>query len=448
MKNKLENKKVLVVGLGKSGFALMNVLSELNYDVDVYDAKERSAVEDLDWIRCHSKQQYFSQMPELSQYDFLALSPGVPTDIPLIELAKQYGIEILGEIEWAYRLAKGSFIGITGTNGKTTTTQLTYEIIAAQKPGVLLVGNIGIPAVEKAAESDTSNIFVTELSSFQLETIDTFKVAHGAILNLTPDHLNRHKTMENYIAAKLRIFENLDSDGYRVLNYDDAYLKTYGELYDNTFFFSRKHQLKKGCFIEQGMIKIVLDKEIMVMPVDEIGMPGDHNIENVLAAVSLAYLTGVDVEIIREVVKGFKGVEHRLEIFKKKLGRVFINDSKATNPDAAIKAIVSMKNKTVLLAGGMDKGSDFTEMIQLFAPNIVHMVVYGETKHILVETAQKCGFEAVSMVDDLSMALDRAMEVSEEGYTILLSPACASWDMYKNFEVRGKHFKDLVDKLG
>lgn len=381
-------------------------------------------------------------------YDFIAISPGVPVNQEWLNSAGDMGIPILGEMEWAYQIARGDFYGITGTNGKTTTTQLTYEIFEEFFDRVELVGNIGIPAVEKAAEAPEGTRFVAEISSFQLETIDRFKVKIGAILNLTPDHLNRHGTMEKYIEAKYRIFENLDSDGFRVLNYDDEILRSYGTEHENTFFFSRSHILERGCYVNQDTIEIADGRIFAVMDKKDIGIPGEHNVENILAAISIAYLAGIDVESIANTVKAFKGVEHRLEIFSEKLGRIFINDSKATNPDATIKAIESMNAPTVLLAGGMDKGSDFSEMIRLFDPCIRHMVVYGETKYILRDTAVKEGFSNITVVDNLEEAVAESMRLSGEGYSILLSPACASWDMYPNFEVRGRHFKEIVEKLG
>lgn len=441
-------KRILVVGLGKSGLAMMNAFYALDYIVDVYDGKSEEKIADIEWIKNHSAHQYFNSEPQVDAYDYIAMSPGVPPDLPWLNKARDAGVEVSGEIEWAYRLAKGEFIGITGTNGKTTTTQLTYNIFHAFFDNVELVGNIGIPAVEKAAETDEERIFITELSSFQLETIDTFKVKIGAILNITPDHLNRHKTMENYIEAKLDIFKNMTADGYRVLNYDDEFLREYGKKYENTFFFSRMDILSTGCFIEDKVIYVFDNEKSPIMNIDDILILGNHNIENVLAAISIAYLSGIPIDIIASTIKAFKGVEHRLEIFEKKCGRLFINDSKGTNPDATIKAIQSMKTPTILLAGGMDKGSDFTDMVNQFKPYIKHLILYGETKKIIKDTAEKNKYTAITLVDNLDEAVAAAMEVSSVGDTILLSPACASWDMYPNFEVRGLHFKSIVEKLG
>ncbi len=444
----MNNKKILIVGLGKSGIAMLKVFSELGNIVDVYDGKEKEKIVDIGLIEKFADKTFFNHIPEEFEYDLIAVSPGVPLDIEIINKAKENNIKILGEIELAYLLSNGDFIGITGTNGKTTTTTLVYEIFKAYFENVELVGNIGIPAIEKVVQSDKSKYFVAELSSFQLETIEKFKVKIGAILNITPDHLNRHKTMENYIQTKLRIFENIDKNGFMVLNYDDEILKMYGSKPQQTFFFSRKVVLENGCYIEDGNIFISKEQnKTSIMRISDIYIPGSHNVENVLAAASIAFLAGIPPEIIRDVVKNFRGVEHRLEIFEEKLGRIFINDSKATNPDATIKAIESMHKPTVLIAGGMDKGSDFTEMIQRFGQNIKYMVLYGETKNIIADTAVKNGFGDITIVNNLNEAVKISMDISKEGYNILLSPACASWDMYPNFEVRGRHFKEIVEKL-
>lgn len=444
----MNNKKILIVGLGKSGVAMLGVLSKLENIVDVYDGKEKDKIGDIDLIEKLANRTFFNQIPKEFEYDLIAISPGVPLDIKIVKKAKEKNIKILGEIELAYLLSNGDFIGITGTNGKTTTTTLVYDIFKAYFEEVELVGNIGIPAIEKVIKSDRTKYFVAELSSFQLETIEKFKVVIGAVLNITPDHLNRHKTMENYIQTKLRIFENIDETGYMVLNYDDEILNSYGKKHNQTFFFSRKTVLKNGCYIKNGIIYVSKGQiSEKVMETSDIYIPGSHNVENVLAAVSIAFLADIPIEIIKKVIKNFKGVEHRLEIFEEKFGRIFINDSKATNPDATIKAIESMSRPTVLIAGGMDKGSDFTEMIQTFGKNIKYMVLYGETKNIIEKVAIKNGFESTTIVNDLEEAVKTAMDVSKEGYNVLLSPACASWDMYANFEVRGKHFKEIIEKL-
>lgn len=437
----------LVVGMGKSGFAMMNVLHRRGYKVSVYDSKPRDKILDLDWITSHSDRFFFGVDPEWRDVDVIAVSPGVPMDLPWLAQAKDSGIPVLGEMEWAFLFARGPIYGITGTNGKTTTTQLTYDLFNAHFPQVELVGNIGIPAVERADMAPEGTKFIAELSSYQLETIDTFRVEIGAILNLTPDHLQRHKTMEKYFEAKCRIFENLPEHGYRVLNHDDPILREYGMRFDNTFFFSRSSELERGCVVTGGRIVIRDGKEIPVVDTRDVTIPGAHNLENIAAAVSIAYLAGIPVETIAQTVRAFKGVAHRLEVFAEKDGRVFINDSKATNPDATIKALEAMTGPTVLIAGGMDKGSDYTDMMRTFTPHVRHLVLYGETKWDIKTAAEKDASVTIEVVDDLPQAVDAAWAASREGDTILLSPACASWDMYPNFEVRGDHFKELVKKL-
>jgi len=445
----INNKKILVVGLGKSGMAMLKVLNKLGNEVHVYDGKEKHLIDNIDEIKTLSSKQFFNEIPSINEYDILALSPGVSTELDFIKKAREYGVVIWGEIEIAYQLSNGDFIGITGTNGKTTTTSLIYDIFKNYFNNVQLVGNIGIPAIEKVIDTDGEQIFVAEISSFQLETIETFKTKIAVILNVTEDHLDRHKTMKNYIEVKFRIFENIDDDGYIVLNYDDELLRRIDSKKGKTFFFSRKEILDKGCYVKDGDILINDGKKIVnIMKTDEIFILGNHNVENVLAAVSVAHLYSIPINIIKDTIINFKGVEHRLEVFENKFERVFINDSKGTNPDATIKAIEAMEAPTVLIAGGMDKKADFKDMIECFKDKIKYLVLFGETKDIIKKTATDLGFNNVVIVDNLEQAVIKAVEVSDKGYNVLLSPACASWDMYENFEVRGNHFKRIVEKLG
>lgn len=445
----MKNKKILVVGLGKSGMAMLKVLNKLGNEVDVYDGKEKHLIDNIDEIKKISVKQFFNEVPLIKEYDIIALSPGVSTDLGFIKNERGFGIEILGEIEIAHQLSNGDFIGITGTNGKTTTTSLIYDIFKNYFNNVQLVGNIGIPAIEKVVDTNGKQIFVAEISSFQLETIKTFKTKIAVILNITEDHLDRHKTMENYIKAKFRIFENIDDDGYIVLNYDDELLRGIDSKKGKIFFFSRKEILDNGCYVKDGDILIKDGEKIVcVMKTDEIFILGNHNIENVLAAVSVAYLYSIPIDIIKNTIINFKGVEHRLEVFGNKFERVFINDSKGTNPDATIKAIEAMDAPTVLIAGGMDKKADFKDMIECFKDKIKYLVLFGETKNIIKKTATDLGYNNVVIVENLDQAVVKAVEVSDKGYNILLSPACASWDMYENFEARGNHFKRIVEKLG
>ncbi len=447
-----KNKEVLVVGLATSGIPTVETLINLGAKVSVNDMKSREQLADtLEKLKDKDIEAILGKHPtDIDKYDYIVLSPGVPTDLPFINKARKLGIVILGELELAYKLCKGSFIAITGTNGKTTTTALTGEIFKNAKLETYVVGNIGIAAISKALTASKAANMITEVSSFQLESIISFKPKIAAILNISPDHLNRHKTMENYINAKANVFSNQSDDDFLILNADnECTYKLRTETKSKIILFSRKSELKAGCFVMNNNIifsKDGLEKEI-ICGVDEIKMPGDHNLENALAATAIARCSGIDKEVIAYTLKNFKGVEHRLEFVEEIEGVSFVNDSKGTNPDASIKAIQAMKTPIILIAGGMDKGSNFEEFIQSFNGKVKHMVLIGETAKDLKQTSQKYGFVHSNEVKDMEEAVKEAFKIAVSGDTVLLSPACASWDMYPNFEVRGKHFKSSVEKL-
>ena len=446
-----ENKNILVLGLARSGMAAAKALYLLNAKVTITDMKTESQLTEL----AREVQPYVQDMvlgghPELmGQFDYVVISPGIPLDIPYVEKIKEMRVPIIGELELAFLLTQARFLGITGTNGKTTTTALLGEIFKSSGKASFVVGNIGLPAVSKSVEATEHTTLITEVSSFQLETINQWKCHVGAILNITPDHLNRHKTMDQYIAAKLRIFENQTTEDWAVLNYDDPITRNLSEgIRSKKVYFSRVDVLDEGAYVENGMIKIKLNgSSESICSANEVFMPGDHNLSNVLAASLMAFISGISKEDIAKVLKTFKGVEHRIEYVDAIEGRVFYNDSKATNPDSTICAIEAMKTPTHLIAGGMDKGSDFSEMIDSFGDRIVSLILFGETKYVLEKTAKSKGFDRIVVVDDLSQAVKAAYKQSQPGETILLSPACASWDMYRDFEERGDHFKRLVKQL-
>lgn len=448
MKTNVKNKNVLVVGAARSGISTMEVLKELGATVVLNDIKTKEQLGAL-YIELEKDADDLilgAHPSDMSVFDLVVLSPGVPTDLPFIEKARELKIEIIGELELAYQNCLGTFVGITGTNGKTTTTSLVGEIFKQSGKSHSVVGNIGLPAISKALDATEETTMVTELSSFQLESIKLFRPKVAAILNLTPDHLNRHKTMEAYVDAKCRIFENQNEGDIVVLNYDNEPTRALkSRISSKIVFFSRKEILDQGIFVENGDI-VILDNEkrVIVGRVEEIFIPGPHNLENVLAAVGLCYYSGVAVEDIMTAIKEFKGVEHRVEFVDVINGITFYNDSKGTNPDATIQAVRAMDDPTVLIAGGMDKGSDFNELIQSFGPEIIELVLIGETKDLIAETANKYGFTNVKKVETLKEAVELSFETAKEGYNVLLSPACASWDMYPSYEVRGDEFKDLV----
>ncbi len=450
----LKDKRVLVVGLAVTGLPLVRVLSELGADIIVNDMKDHNALADtLNELEGLNASYILGRHPdglkELGPIDLVVVSPGVPLDIPFIQQLREENIRIIGEIELAYLLSKAKIVAITGTNGKTTTTALTGEIFKNAGENTYVVGNIGVAAISKALETKPEDFMIMEVSSFQLESTEEFRPRAAAILNLTPDHLNRHKTMAGYLAAKLKIFSQQKEEDFAIINYDDAICREAAKaLRAKKIYFSRKQQLEEGVCLQDGWIVIRLnDEDIRLMPTEDIRIPGNHNIENALAATALAYIMGIKPDVIADTLRSFKGVEHRAEFVSNIAGVSYINDSKATNPDAAIKALEAVKAPILLLAGGMDKGNDFTEFIEAFNGKVKEMIVYGETADKLYTTAMAMGFNAVKRVKDLEEAVAAATALAEPGDSVLLSPACASWDMYKNFEERGRHFKNIVGNL-
>ena len=348
----------------------------------------------------------------MERTDIAVLSPGVPTDLPFVLEMQERKIPIWGEIELAYRCSKGKLFAITGTNGKTTTTALTGEIMKTYFESVFVVGNIGMPYTEYAMDMTDNSVTVAEISSFQLETIHKFHPQISAILNITPDHLNRHHTMECYVDTKANIARNQTKDEVCVLNYEDAYLQ-----------------------------------KIAVCTIHDMNLLGKHNYENVMAAIAIAMHAGVPIDCIRKAVKEFHAVEHRIEYVCEVDGVKYYNDSKGTNPDAAIKAVEAMVAPTVVIGGGYDKKSTYEEWIASFKDKVKCLVLLGETKDAIAETAKKAGFTNIIMTDSLKEAVRVCSEQAVPGDAVLLSPACASWDMFKSYEERGRLFKEYVHEL-
>ncbi len=446
-----KDQRVLVIGLAKSGISAIKALKEEGALVTVNDAKTEAQLQELipEIMPYVTKTILGSHPEQVEEIDLVVVSPGVPLDIPFIQKIKQCNIPIIGEIELAYQLCKGSFVGITGTNGKTTTTALTGEMFQNAGKDHFVVGNIGIPAVSRAKKATAKTTMVTELSSFQLESIREFKAHIAVILNVTPDHLNRHKNMTNYTDAKARIFENQEETDFLVLNYDNEITRDLGaKAKSRVIYFSQKVVLDEGVYIENDHFIIQLDAvKIKVCKVDEMFILGAHNVENALASIAIAYLSGIQAETIKQTLMTFKGVEHRCEYVDTINGRILYNDSKGTNVDSTICALKSMKTNTVLIAGGMDKGSTFEDLFEAFDGKVTALVLLGETKYKIKEEASKNQFDNCFFVDHMEEAVAKAYELSESGDAILLSPACASWDMYDNFEKRGEHFKRCVHAL-
>ena len=377
------------------------------------------------------------------------LSPGVPTDLPLVNRLREAGLKIWGEIELAYECSRGDVLAITGTNGKTTTTSLLGAIMQHAKESAFIVGNIGIPYTQIVEETKESSVTVAEISSFQLETIEQFRPKVSAILNITPDHLNRHHTMEEYIRVKELITKNQTEEDTCVLNYEDEVLREFGKtLKCQVIFFSSLRTLEKGIYLNGEMIEYNDGTGIMtICSVKELNLPGRHNYENVCAAVAMALAYGISLEDIRYVLVRFKAVEHRIEYVTEVNGVVYYNDSKGTNPDAAIKGIQAMDRPTLLIGGGYDKNSSYEEWINAFDGKVRYLVLLGQTKEKIAEAAKGCGFEHVIMTESLEEAVAFCAEHANPGDAVLLSPACASWGMFPNYEVRGKRFKELVYQL-
>lgn len=450
----LQDKTVLVIGLAVTGVPLVKALHRLGAKVIINDIKTEEALTSaLEELKDIPKELILGKHPEdinqLKEVSLVVISPGVPLDIPFVKSLKATGKEIIGEIELAYRLSRGTIVAITGTNGKTTTTALTGEIFRQGGKSTYVLGNIGTAAISKALDTKDEDYLITEVSSFQLESTVDFHPKVAAILNLTPDHLNRHKTMENYQQAKMNIFKAQGPEDFAVMNYDDLVLRKASEaLKGQLIFFSRREILSRGVWVEDGYIWVNLKgtKE-KIINVKDIRIKGNHNLENALAAVAMAYCLGIPGDVIAQTLKSFPGVAHRTEYVDTINGIHFVNDSKGTNPDAAIKALEAMETPLVLLAGGMDKGSDFKEFIQAFQGKVRELILYGETANKIADTARALGFNAVTLVKDLEEAVPLAYRLANPGDTVLLSPACASWDMYENFEERGNHFKKIVSTL-
>lgn len=443
-------KKVLVFGSGISGIGAVKLLEDHGAEVVLYDGNESLDQASLREQLGEKTAIVLGEFPEhlLEELDLVVLSPGVPTDLPVILAMKEHGIQVIGEVELAYAFGKGDVLAITGTNGKTTTTSLLGEIMKCHQEEVFVVGNIGNPYTVAAGQMTERSVAVAEMSSFQLESIETFRPKVSAILNFTPDHLNRHHTMEAYVEAKKQIAKNQTAEDYCVLNYEDERTKAFGEeVKAQVLYFSSAHKLERGIYLDDGKMIYKNPEEEIVCHVDELQILGIHNYENVMAAVAMAAVYGVPMDTIRKAILAFKGVEHRIEYVTEKDGVVYYNDSKGTNPDAAIKGIQAMNRKTVLIGGGYDKNSEYTEWIQAFDGKVKQLILIGATREKIAQDAEKCGFHDYVFADTFKEAVLLAAKTAKSGEAVLLSPACASWGMFPNYEVRGEKFKEIVNSL-
>ncbi|MDO5146815.1 MAG: UDP-N-acetylmuramoyl-L-alanine--D-glutamate ligase [Eubacteriales bacterium] len=446
----LENKKILIAGAGVSGIGAARLLGKAGLGAAIYDGNQNLDKEKIKKQLPEGMELRFllgEFQKELSEeYDMLILSPGISVNSSIATSFFEKGKTVWGEIELAAHFAKGRIAAITGTNGKTTTTALVGEILKTWYDSVFVVGNIGIPFTSVALDTEESSVIAAEISSFQLETTDAFHPEVSAVLNLTPDHLDRHGTMEVYGETKLSISKRQGKTEKIILNYDDENTRAMAEKTAACpVMFSRKKMLPEGIVLS-GDVFVIRDggRDIPVCTTGEIHLLGTHNYENILAAIGITYYMGVPVEKIRQAVMEFRAVEHRIEYVDTVDGVDYYNDSKGTNPDAAIKGIQAMVKPTVLLAGGYDKKAKYDSWIQSFDGKVTCLIVMGETAEAIAGTAREQGFENVLHARSLEEAMEMAREQAAAGDAVLLSPACASWGMFPNYEVRGKKFKEIV----
>lgn len=446
-----KDKNILVCGIARSGIAVARLVKKMGGNVTLQDMKQRENISEADELEKEGFSLYLGDNPDdiVSKQDLIIISPGIPVYLPFIAKSESLGIPVISEVELAFRHTPCPVVAITGTNGKTTTTTMVGEIMQEFFGNVEVVGNIGVSysgVVDKLVENQW---VVAEISSFQMEKADTFYPKICAVLNIAPDHLNRHKTMENYIAMKERVFQNQTENDFTILNFDDKVCRAMADkTKGKVVFFSSREKLDSGIYIEDNAIKFNYNGiNETVINIDELQILGRHNHENIMATVGIVAMAGVDFETIRKVLRKFMGVEHRIEYVNTVKDVVYYNDSKATNVDAGICGISAMNRPTILIGGGSEKGEDFTNWIKSFDDKVKHFILIGETATQIKECANANGFDDITMSNSMEEAVELAHSMAEKGYAVLLSPACASFDMFQNYEKRGEYFKECVNKL-
>lgn len=448
-----EDENVLVLGLGKSGLAAAKLLGKLGATVTVVEQKkDQAACPEAKELISKGILVLFSPTTErifTKNYTLLVKNPGVPYHHPIVEYAIQYSIPVITEVELAASILEVPIIGITGSNGKTTTTTLVGEMLKASGIPALVAGNIGRALSDVVEEIDSEKWLVTELSSFQLKGINSFHPKIAALLNVVPAHLDYHLTMEDYIASKAKLFQNMDTSDIAVFNYDNPICRDVAGLYKGTIlWFSLEHRLESGAFVHDGwIIAKIHNKEYQIMPASEVALPGDRNLENALAATAITLAAGGDVQGIKQVLRAFTGVEHRLEYVTTKDNVRYYNDSKATNAQAAITALTAFEEPIVWIGGGLDRGVDFKELIPVLGKHVRAVVTYGQTAQIMAERAKDAGITFIAHANEVTDAVEKAKKIARDGEVVVLSPACASWDQYTSFEERGRIFKQAVHSL-
>ena len=442
----LKGMKVIVIGLGKSGFELLGFLDRRQVETVAYDSRDADSMSGLERFSDRISFRCGQNPSGDEECDLVIVSPGISMNLDFMKRFRERKVEIAGEVEFAYNFAKGKFISITGTNGKTTSTTLAGEIFKAAGFDTRVVGNIGNPVISEVETSTEETVFVAEISSFQLETIKNFNSRAAAVINITPDHLDRHITVENYADVKSRIFENQTKEDFAIINYDDPAVKKMSEsLKSQIIFFSRKEKLEKGIYIEDGIIKYA-DSSCTrdIISREEVFLKGGHNLENVMATIGLCIAAGIDQEVMKRVLREFRGVEHRLELVDCIDGVEFINDSKGTNTDSSIKALEAYDHDVILIAGGYDKKAEFGDFVKMFSGRVKHAIFMGATSQKLADACIENGYTQFSFAQSMKESVELAKKLARLGDTVLLSPACASWGMYNNFEQRGEDFKNNV----
>ena len=447
-------KRVLIYGAGRSGRGAFELLKAVGARPLVYDENAASSPEDIQagFESSDPVEAICGELPDsvISECDIAVLSPGVPVEAANVQRIKEAGVPVIGEVELAFTAGKGRVLAVTGTNGKTTTTALLGEILRAYFDDVHVVGNIGNAYTGEALSMRDDSVIAAEISSFQLETIDTFHPEVSAILNITEDHLNRHHTMEEYARVKERVAENQTKNEVCVLNYEDEVLRAYADTCPaDVFFFSSEREIENGIFLDGSSIVMSRGgKRRILIDTEDLKLLGTHNYENVMAAAAMAYSAGVPEDVIRRVCADFSPVAHRIEFVGEKRGVTWYNDSKGTNPDAAIRGIRAMRRPTWLIAGGYDKGSDYGEWIRSFDGKVKMLVLEGATRYDIRDSALANGFpeDKIRICENMSEAMDYCRDNAEEGDAVLLSPACASWGEFPNYEVRGDTFRKYVEE--
>lgn len=449
----LTNKKVLVIGAAKSGIASADYLRNHGALVYLNDIKKPEELKSEVLVDLKKKgiQLIVGKHADITELalDFIVISPGVPFSIPPIEAALKQAVPILSEMELAARFTKVPMIAITGTNGKTTTTSLLGKIFSDAGRRVFVGGNIGVPFIKEAEELGSDDVAVLETSSFQLEGTESFCPHISAILNITPDHIDRHGSFAAYVDAKAKIFENQKENDWLILNYDDEETKKLATRAQcRVIFFSRLHNLKEGLCIENGYLTVKIDGQTApIIKPEEIYIKGSHNLENAMVAVAAGWLMGVEREVIKNSLVTFPGVPHRLEYVLTADGVRYINDSKGTNPDASIKALEAYPDPVILIAGGKSKGSDFIPFSEKIKERVKALVLVGQAAKEIEEAVQKVGFKNYVNASSFRESIEKARDLAKSGDLILLSPACASFDMFNSFEHRGEVFKELVREM-